>query len=180
MHLYRADGTNAGIQTVRIFIVIAILILVIACINYVNLSTARSMLRSKEISMRKIVGANKSQLFLQFVLETVLLFVLASIIAIGLIFALIPLFNSVSGKHLVFNLADYHIWLVALMSVTATLIASSIYPALLLSSFDPSEISERKNFRTSWRRGFPENIGSYTVFIFGNAYCRYTDHHATT
>jgi putative ABC transport system permease protein len=135
--LYRADGTNAGIQTVRIFIVIAILILVIACINYVNLSTARSMLRSKEISMRKIVGANKSQLFLQFVLETVLLFVLASIIAIGLIFALIPLFNSVSGKHLVFNLADYHIWLVALMSVTATLIASSIYPALLLSSFDP-------------------------------------------
>ena len=137
MHLYRADGTNAGIQTVRIFIVIAMLILVIACINYVNLSTARSMLRSKEISMRKIVGANKSQLFLQFVLETALLFMLASLIAIGLIFALIPVFNNVSGKQLVFNLADYHIWLVVLASIGGTLVASSIYPALLLSSFDP-------------------------------------------
>ncbi|HTD98255.1 MAG TPA: ABC transporter permease [Mucilaginibacter sp.] len=137
MHLYNADGTNKGIETVRIFIVIALLILVIACINYVNLSTARSMLRSKEISMRKIVGAAKAQLFMQFIVETALLFLLATIFAFVVIYALMPVFNQLSGKQLVFNLADYHIWLIILLTIASTLAASSIYPALLLSSFEP-------------------------------------------
>ncbi len=137
MHLYNADLTDKGIGTVRIFIIIALLILIIACINYVNLSTARSMLRAKEISMRKIVGAAKSHLFMQFIVETMLLFLLAATFAIGLIFILMPLFNQVSGKQLVFNLADYRIWLVILATIAGTLAASSIYPALLLSSFEP-------------------------------------------
>ena len=77
MHLYNADMSDNGIATVRIFITIALLILIIACINYVNLSTARSMLRAKEISMRKIAGAGKIQLFMQFIIETALLFSLA-------------------------------------------------------------------------------------------------------
>jgi len=137
MHLYNADLSNKGIETVRIFIIVALLILVIACINYVNLSTARSMLRSKEISMRKIVGAAKSHLFMQFIIETALLFVLATVLAIGLIFVLMPLFNEVSGKQLIFNLSNYHIWLVILATIAGTLAASSIYPALLLASFEP-------------------------------------------
>jgi len=137
MHLYNADLTDKGITTVRIFVVIALLILVIACINYVNLSTARSMLRSKEISMRKIVGAAKAQLFMQFIIETALLFLIASLLAFGLIFILMQVFNQVSGKQLVFNPRDYHIWLIVLSAITGTLAASSIYPALLLSSFDP-------------------------------------------
>jgi len=137
MHLYNADLTDKGIGTVRIFIAIALLILVIACINYVNLSTARAMLRSKEISMRKIVGAAKSHLFMQFIVETALLFLLATALAIGLIFVLMPAFNQVAGKQLVFSLADYHIWLVILATIAGTLAASSIYPALLLSSFEP-------------------------------------------
>jgi putative ABC transport system permease protein len=137
MHLYNSDLTDKGITTVRIFIVIALLILVIACINYVNLSTARSMLRSKEISMRKIVGAAKAQLFMQFIIETALLFLIASLLAFGLIFILMPLFNQLSGKQLVFNLGNYHIWLIVLASIAGTLAASSIYPALLLSSFEP-------------------------------------------
>jgi len=137
MHLYNADMSDKGIGTVRIFIAIAILILVIACINYVNLSTARSMLRSKEISMRKIVGAAKFHLFLQFIIETALLFLIAAVLAIGLAYALIPVFNNISGKQMVLNLADYHIWLVILCTISGTLIASSIYPALLLSSFEP-------------------------------------------
>src|SRR6202012_5315491 len=98
MHLYNADLTDRGISTVRIFFIVAILILVIACINYVNLSTARSMMRSKEISMRKIVGAAKSHLFMQFIVETALLFLIAAALAIGVIFALMPLFNQISGK----------------------------------------------------------------------------------
>ena len=135
--LYNADLTDKGMGTVRIFIIIALLILVIACINYVNLSTARSMLRAKEISMRKIVGAAKSHLFMQFIVETALLFLLAAALAIGLIFILMPVFNQLSGKQLAFNLADYRIWLVMLGTIAATLAASSIYPALLLSSFEP-------------------------------------------
>lgn len=137
MHLYNADGTNRGIETVRVFIIIALLILVIAAINYVNLSTARSMLRAKEISMRKIVGAARSHLFLQFMVETTLLFVLATGLAMALIYVLMPVFNQISGKQLVFNPADYHVWQVVLLAITGTLIASSIYPALLLSSFQP-------------------------------------------
>lgn len=137
MHLYNADLTDKGMSTVRIFIIIAVLTLAIACINYVNLSTARSMLRSKEISMRKIVGAGKAQLFIQFIVETALLFALASAIAIGLIFAMMPVFNQLSDKQLTFNLGDYRIWLVLILSIGGTLAASSIYPALLLSSFEP-------------------------------------------
>ena len=79
MHLYNADGNNQGMQTVRIFIAVALLILVIAWINYVNLSTARAMVRSKEISMRKIIGASSGNLFLQFVIETTLLFAAAAV-----------------------------------------------------------------------------------------------------
>jgi len=137
MHLYGADLSDKGIGTVRIFIAIAILILLIACINYVNLSTARSMLRCKEISMRKIVGAAKFHLFLQFIIETALLFVMAAVLAIGVASALMPVFNNISGKQMVLDLADYHIWLVIVCTISGTLIASSIYPALLLSSFEP-------------------------------------------
>ncbi|WP_161964490.1 ABC transporter permease [Mucilaginibacter endophyticus] len=137
MHLYNADMSDNGITTVRIFVVIAILILVIACINYVNLSTARSMLRAKEISMRKIIGAARMHLFMQFIIETALLFIIAAVFAVVLIYLLMPVFNKVSGKDMVFNLSDYHVWLLLLTAIAATLAASSIYPALLLSSFEP-------------------------------------------
>ncbi|HEY2582992.1 MAG TPA: ABC transporter permease [Mucilaginibacter sp.] len=137
MHLYTADMGDAGISTVRIFIIISVLILAIACINYVNLSTARSMLRSKEISMRKIVGAGKVQLFIQFIVETALLFSFAAALALVLIYMLLPVFNHIAGKQLVLNLSDGNIWFVILTAIAGTLAASSIYPALLLSSFEP-------------------------------------------
>lgn len=137
IHLYHADGTEAGIGAVRMFGIIALLILAIACINYVNLSTARAMLRSKEVSMRKIVGAAREQLFLQFVIETGLLFLLSTILAMGLMYALLPFFNQLSGKKLVLSLSDIRIWELIGLTIFGTLVASSIYPAILLSSFDP-------------------------------------------
>jgi putative ABC transport system permease protein len=137
VHLYHSDGSDAGFSSIRMFIIIALLILVIACINYVNLSTARAMLRAKEISLRKIIGAARIQLFMQFIVETALLFLLATILAIGAIYLLIPLFNQVSGKELVFDLSSYHMWKIIGCTIAGTLIASSIYPALLLSSFEP-------------------------------------------
>lgn len=137
MHLYNADLSNRGIETVRIFIIIAMVILLIACINYVNLSTARSLLRAKEISMRKIIGAGKAQLFLQFLVETALLFLISALFALGIIYLLMPAFNQLADKQLVFNLLDPHIWVIITVTIVATLALSSIYPAMLLSSFEP-------------------------------------------
>lgn len=137
VHLYRPDGNASGMQTVRVFLIVAILILLIACINYVNLSTARAMLRSKEVSVRKIIGAERKQLFGQFVIETVLFFSIALVLAFGLIELLMPSYNYVSGKQMQFNLLDSSVWKVIGITTIATLAASSIYPALLLSSFKP-------------------------------------------
>ncbi|BAU54497.1 ABC transporter permease [Mucilaginibacter gotjawali] len=137
IHLYNPDGSASGMQTVRIFLIVAVFILLIACINYVNLSTARAMLRSKEVSIRKIIGAEKKQLFAQFVIETVLFFSMALVLAFAAIEILMPLYNTVSGKQMQFNLFDAGVWKVIGLTVLATLTASSIYPALLLSSFKP-------------------------------------------
>lgn len=136
-HLYKADGSDGGISTVRMFMIIALLILGIACINYVNLSTARAMLRSKEVSMRKIVGAARKQLFLQFIIETALVFGISSVVAVTLIYTLLPFYNELSGKQLAFDLTNFQIWKIIGLTLLGTLAVSSIYPAFLLSSFDP-------------------------------------------
>jgi putative ABC transport system permease protein len=137
MHLYHSDGSDGGIGIIRIFIIVAILILAIACINYINLSTARSMLRAKEVSLRKIVGAARWQLFIQFIAETMLLFLFAVVLALTLVYLLTPLFNQVSSKNIKVDLFDYHIWNVISLTILSTLVVSSIYPAILLSSFQP-------------------------------------------
>ncbi|TWR26055.1 FtsX-like permease family protein [Mucilaginibacter achroorhodeus] len=137
MHLYQADGTDGGMSTVRMFAIVAVMILVIACINYVNLSTARSMLRAKEVSIRKIIGAGKFQLFMQFMVETALLFALAAAVAIALMFILLPYYNQFSGKQIALNITSFNVWACVVITLIGTLTASSIYPALLLSSFEP-------------------------------------------
>ncbi|WP_127128484.1 ABC transporter permease [Pseudoflavitalea rhizosphaerae] len=137
MHLYNADGTDGGIGTVRIFIIIAIFILLIACVNYVNLSTARAMLRAKEVSLRKIIGAARWQLFMQFIAETTLLFIAATIISLMLVVVLTPVFNMISGKELSVNFGSWHVWALVLITICGTLLLSGIYPAMLLSSFEP-------------------------------------------
>ncbi|QEC41017.1 ABC transporter permease [Pseudobacter ginsenosidimutans] len=137
MHLHNADGTDGGIGTVRIFIIIAMFILLIACVNYVNLSTARAMLRAKEVSLRKIIGAARWQLFMQFIAETTLLFIAATIISLMLVGALIPVFNMISGKELSVNFSSWQVWALILITICGTLLLSGIYPAMLLSSFEP-------------------------------------------
>jgi len=137
IHLYAPDGSSSAMQTVRIFAIVAILILLIAAINYINLSTARAMLRSKEVSVRKIIGAARMQLFMQFIIETVLFFSISLILAFGLISVLMPFYNDISGKQMQFDLFNPDVWKVVGFTVLITLVASSIYPALLLSSFKP-------------------------------------------
>lgn len=137
IHLYRPDGNSSGMQTVKVFTIVALLILLIACINYVNLSTARAMLRSKEVSVRKIIGAERTQLFAQFLIETLLFFLIAVLFSFILIGLLMPLYNDISGKQMHFNLLSGSVWKVIGITITALLLAASIYPALLLSSFQP-------------------------------------------
>jgi ABC-type antimicrobial peptide transport system permease subunit len=139
IHLVSADGNNAALRMVQVLILVIILLLAIAGINYVNLSTARSLIRAKEVSIRKIIGAQKLQLFFQFIVETFVLFCIAAVLAIALIFLLMPLYNSISGETLSFNLSDINVWKITGLAVFGTLIASSIYPAILLSSFKPLE-----------------------------------------
>src|SRR5690625_1840057 len=137
IHLIGADGNVSALRMVQIFMLLAVLLLTIAAINYVNLSTARSMLRAKEVSIRIITGATKSQLFFQFIAETLLLFCMALVLAVVLISLLMPLYNTISGKVLHFSLVNIRILKIIGYAVLGTLLAASIYPALLLSSFRP-------------------------------------------
>jgi len=137
VHLYAPDGSSAGMQTVKIFLLVVLLILLIAIINYVNISTARAMSRFKEVSVRKIVGAGRLQLFFQFVTETLLFFLIAIMLALVLINFLVPVFNEVSGKQMHFNLLDKEAWKIIGATFLVTLIASSTYPAIILSGYKP-------------------------------------------
>jgi putative ABC transport system permease protein len=144
LHLYNADGTEGSIKTVRIFTIVAIVILLIACINYVNLATARATKRAKEVSVRKIVGAHLSQVFTQFLGESVLLFSLALFLAMLIISAVIPLYNEIAGKAMEFSLSNPTILLVLGATMLGTIVVAGIYPALLLSSFKPVEALKGK------------------------------------
>lgn len=145
-HLIGIDGDNSALQMVKIIALVAILILIIASINYVNLSTARSVIRIKEVSIKKIIGAKRTQLFLQFVSETLLTFVFAFAIAAALIILLKPVYDKITGEQLSFSFFDFSTSKILLTTLFGTLLISSIYPALLLSSFKPLGVIRDKSF----------------------------------
>jgi putative ABC transport system permease protein len=136
-HLRKADGSAPQLQTVRIFEWIAVFILLIASINYVNLSTARAMLRAREVGVRKIIGAAKRQLFIQFIIETGLFYLFSLVLAVGLIFLVIPYYNSLADKHFRLDITDIGLWKVVGVTGFGVLLASAVYPAVLLSSLEP-------------------------------------------
>ncbi len=144
IHLVAADGNNSSLRMVQIFMLVTILLLAIASINYINLSTARSLVRAKEVSIRKMVGAKRQQLFFQFITETALLFFFSAIFAIAIIVLLTPLYNNISGKALSVDFSNLAVWKALATAIGGTLIASAIYPALLLSSFKPLEAIKGK------------------------------------
>jgi len=165
LHLIAADGNTSALQTVRIFLIVAILILCIACINYVNLSTARSMLRSKEVSMRKIIGAARAQLFLQFIIESLVLFVFASALSLVIIYLLLPLYNQISGRNLLFSFSNGPVLMVVACAIIGSLALSGIYPALQLSSFKPIE-SLRGKLSMGIKRATFRKVLVVTQFAF--------------
>jgi hypothetical protein len=128
------------IEYVRLFSIIAIFILLIACINFMNLTTARSMKRAKEIGIRKTAGAMKSTLIIQFIGEAMLFALLAVVLSIGLITVAMPFFNELSGKQIHLPFTDSGFWLqLALITLLTGLISGS-YPAFFLSSFNPVKV----------------------------------------
>ena len=134
-------GRNGDIRYVYFFLIIALFVLVLACINFMNLSTARSGTRSKEIGMRKVVGANPTQLICQFMGESILLAVLALLFALILVEVSLFAFNAFIQRELVLDYTES--WQVALALLGIGLFAgliSGIYPALFLSAFQPREV----------------------------------------
>ena len=137
IHLYAIRGANPVIY-VYIFLIIAAAILIIACINFINLSTARSNTRAKEIGMRKVVGAEKADIIRQFMGESIFLSVFAFLVAMGLVYLFLPAFNNLAGKQMVLDLSGNISTLFVLAGIILfTGLISGSYPALMLSSFKP-------------------------------------------
>lgn len=137
-HLDLEAEENGDISRVYVFSIIALIILLIACINYMNLSTARSTLRAKEIGIRKVSGAGKGELVAQFLCESVLITWVAMIIALLAAWMVLPALNRLSGLQLSPALLLHWQWILPLLLtpfVVGTL--SGIYPALFMSSFQP-------------------------------------------
>ena len=128
-----------------IFSVLALMLLLTACINYVNLTTARASLRAKEVSIRKIVGAYSKHLFFQFITESIIVSMLALAISILLIRLSLPYFNQLTDINFVSHISTFMIWKVLLGTLLATIILNGIYPALLLSSFKPLNVFRGKS-----------------------------------
>jgi len=144
MHLYTRFGPRQGMGLIRyvyIFSLIAVAVLLIACINFMNLSTARSANRSKEIGLRKVVGALRGHVIRQFFTESLLLSFIALVFSLILVMLLLPLFNSLSWKQLLISDLIHGPILLGMivMTILTGLIAGS-YPALFLSSFQPIKI----------------------------------------
>jgi len=135
------QATTGSSTTVYAFSIIALFILVIAWVNYINLSTARATERAREVGIKKVVGAGKGQLITQFLLESAFLNGIAVIIAVTLSLMILPALGNVVGKNLVFDLNENPMfWVViATMVITGT-IFSGLYPAFVLSSFKSSAV----------------------------------------
>ena len=145
------EGKQVGsrIQYVRMFSIIAWIILFIACINFMNLATARSEKRAKEVEVRKVLGAGKKNLVWQFMGEAMILSFLSLLIAISIIFSVLPSFNGLVEKQLSIGLTDpLHIAALILIGLICGLVAGS-YPSLYLSSFSPIRVFKRLSLKGS-------------------------------
>jgi len=137
IHLYALNGTDPILYVV-IFMVIAVVILLIACINFINLSTARSNIRAREIGLRKVVGAFRSHIIRQFMGESILLSFLALLLALVFVYLLLPAFNTLAMKPLTLNILINFTSLMGLIGITLfTGILAGGYPAWMLSAFRP-------------------------------------------
>jgi ABC-type antimicrobial peptide transport system permease subunit len=142
LHSNIVSGKVEGgrIEYVRLFSIVAVFILLIACINFMNLTTARSVKRAKEIGVRKVVGAVRGVLIRQFISESLLLTTMAVIVALVIMIVLLPFFNQITLKQIELPFNQPMFWVKLLVITLITGLVSGSYPALFLSSFNPIKV----------------------------------------
>jgi len=147
-HLYenfdKGKLTTGFIEYVNIFTLIGILVLLIACINFINLTTARSEKRAKEVGVRKAIGSGKNQLIFQFLTESVLLTFIAFIFSLLFVQLALPAFNSLTSSNIKIPFTNVMFWLIALSCVLLTGLVAGSRPAFYLSSFEPVKVLKGK------------------------------------
>src|SRR6187401_2992141 len=163
------DGNNTGgmIEYVRLFSIIAIIILLIACVNFMNLSTARSEKRAREVGVRKTLGSGKRQLVFQFFSESIILASIAFVLSVLAVFLLLPFFNDLVDKHLSLDLTQPLFWLAAITLIIFTGVVAGSYPALYLSSFSPVKVL-KGTFLAGKKSALPRHIlvvGQFAISI---------------
>ncbi|GAA4446852.1 ABC transporter permease [Nibrella saemangeumensis] len=160
-HLYsefqNGVNTGGGIQFVWLFGITGAFILLLACINFMNLSTARSEKRAKEVGIRKAVGSVRSQLISQFFSESLLVVSIAFLLSIGLVLLMLPFFNEVADKKLSMLWTNPVFWLMGLSFVLLTGFLAGSYPALYLSAFQPVKVL-KGTFRMGRLAALPRKV----------------------
>lgn len=162
----KAEGGR--IQFVWLFSIIGVFVLLLACINFMNLSTARSEKRAKEVGIRKTVGSVRTQLIRQFLSESVLVAFISFVFSIVLVIALLPLFNKLADKTIEFPWSNVYFWLIALAFTFITGLISGSYPALYLSKFEPIKVL-KGTFRVGRFASLPRKILVVVQFTFSIA-----------
>lgn len=176
-YMHEAEVNGNG-NAVYFLLVIAIFIIVIAWINYINLSTARSLGRAKEVGVRKVMGSYRSQLIRQFLLEALLINFIAVVLAFILILISLPFFNALTGKELHFSLlADGGFWLALFVIFIGGTFLSGLYPAFVLSSFKPIDVLKGRLAKTTHGAFLRQSLVIFqfaaSVALMVGTYCVY-------
>lgn len=143
--LQSSEMPHGSKKATYIFCLLGVLLLITACINYVNLTTAKASLRAKEVSIRKIAGAKRVHLFFQFIAESLIISLLSLLITLALVQLCLPLFNSITEKQFELPVSSLAMWQVLLATLLFAIFLNGIYPAVLLSSFKPLNVFRGKS-----------------------------------
>jgi putative ABC transport system permease protein len=162
MH-FNAEIQNAGQnkgdkRTIYIFFGLALVILLVACINYINLTTARASIRLKEVGVKKLLGARHAHLFSQFMVESIITCLSAFTMALLLVYLLLPAFNELTGKVFAFSLTSASLWYVLIGTTVSAIVLTGVYPSLLLSSFKPFEALRGNNVLGTTNAAFRKGL----------------------
>jgi len=145
------NGKQSGgrIEYVRLFSIIAVFILIIACINFMNLSTARASRRAKEVGIKKSIGAQRQSLVVQYISESMVTSLLSLLVAVAVVWMFLPAFNTITDKKIVFTLNDPQLLVILLGITMFTGLLAGSYPAIFLSGFKPAAVLKGE-LRGSW------------------------------
>jgi len=144
LHLHKGFGYSdlpkGNTNTIRVFALLGGLLLLTACVNFVNLSISRASLRTKEVGVRKVAGASKRQLFSQTMAENIVAIAISMVLTITMVILFLPLFNTQFETHLSFSLFDVHTVIMMLLIFLIVLALTGVYPALLISNISPLQL----------------------------------------